>query len=677
MRRNNIKLGPIILANLIFFQSILPYQSFALTGGPSQPEVQSFEPISTNQMVDPFTGDFTYNIPLLNVPGPNGGYPINLAYHAGVGMEEEASWTGLGWNLNPGVLTRGLRGLPDDFKGDNIVKKRYTKPNITIAAGGAFSLSGEVIVYGDLAKSELNAGASLGIRYNNYRGIDVTSGLNASFNAFGIVGVGVGLSHDTEHGTSITPNVSLTKNFDEISASAGMSLSKTFHSRQGSLPTNFGISTERSIKTHNDGKRKYRTSSSNSGSISLNSFSTYLPSSSFETSTNSFKGAFEAGFSVGVAVAKVDVWASKSKTAILNKTKTHKSYGYLYSEFAGDNDLLDFNRENDGNIHHDSPRLPIPIFTNDIFNASGNGIGGSFKAFRNDVGILGDPVTVSSSSSVEASVEKGFGVGVHVGVDANFGKGKIKEGKLQGYSELFNSKGYGFKTEEFKKEHPHFKPYFFKNLSELSASEGFDNTSIKDISSYSKTQKGSTGIFTIPNQEDFAVNDVLNVGSSVSNSFLNRKEYVGDAMSVKSVRELKAARNRTGYHSYLYPSSGEVDKWDESSLPLEENGHLIGEVSVINQSGMKYVYGLPAINHRTSSYAFTIDEISNEIDKTKKTVKYYPSSQGESRKIGNGKGKDEFYEETEVPAYAHSFHLTNIFSIYHGCKHSYINYNHN
>ena len=41
-------------------------------------------------MVDLFSGDFNYNIPLMEV----GGYPINLSYHSGIGMDQEASWVG-------------------------------------------------------------------------------------------------------------------------------------------------------------------------------------------------------------------------------------------------------------------------------------------------------------------------------------------------------------------------------------------------------------------------------------------------------------------------------------------------------------------------------------------------------------------------------------------------------
>src|SRR5690242_20627189 len=40
-------------------------------GGPSQPEMSSFKSVGTNNLVNLFTGDFSYNIPLLDV----GGYP--------------------------------------------------------------------------------------------------------------------------------------------------------------------------------------------------------------------------------------------------------------------------------------------------------------------------------------------------------------------------------------------------------------------------------------------------------------------------------------------------------------------------------------------------------------------------------------------------------------------------
>src|SRR5688572_4051779 len=97
---------------------LFPTAAWALTSGPTQPEFTSFEPVVTTNMVSEFTGDLTYNLPILQIPGPNGaGYALSLSYHSGVSPDEEASWVGYGWTLNPGSITRQKRGFPDDWKG--------------------------------------------------------------------------------------------------------------------------------------------------------------------------------------------------------------------------------------------------------------------------------------------------------------------------------------------------------------------------------------------------------------------------------------------------------------------------------------------------------------------------------------------------------------------------------
>src|SRR5262249_26386566 len=66
-------------------------------GGPVPPEMGSFAPLDQQELVDHFTGDFHYSVPLMEVPGPNGGYPITLTYASGITPDQEASWVGLGW----------------------------------------------------------------------------------------------------------------------------------------------------------------------------------------------------------------------------------------------------------------------------------------------------------------------------------------------------------------------------------------------------------------------------------------------------------------------------------------------------------------------------------------------------------------------------------------------------
>ena len=117
--RSYLKKVAIFLLVLNVYQIIYPTLAFALTSGPSQPEMQQFAPIGTSDMVDLFSGDFMYNIPLLDVEG----YPINISYSSNISSDQEASWVGLGWNINPGLISRDVRGIPDDFKGENITKE--------------------------------------------------------------------------------------------------------------------------------------------------------------------------------------------------------------------------------------------------------------------------------------------------------------------------------------------------------------------------------------------------------------------------------------------------------------------------------------------------------------------------------------------------------------------------
>jgi YD repeat-containing protein len=88
--------------------------------GPAAPEAAQFEPIDTTDLVNLFTGNFNYNVPLLEIPGPEGGWPISMSYHAGVGPNTEATWVGLGWSLNPGAINRFVNSYPDDYYNGSI-----------------------------------------------------------------------------------------------------------------------------------------------------------------------------------------------------------------------------------------------------------------------------------------------------------------------------------------------------------------------------------------------------------------------------------------------------------------------------------------------------------------------------------------------------------------------------
>lgn len=146
MKRTKVKVIALFLNVLFVHHIVAPTYLYALTGGPSSPEFTGFTPAGASELVNLFSGDFSYNIPLMDV----GGYPINLAYNAGIGMEDEASWVGTGWNINPGAINRQVRGLPDDFAGDEVKREYSIKDNHSF--GVKAKLKYEFAGFGDEAQ---------------------------------------------------------------------------------------------------------------------------------------------------------------------------------------------------------------------------------------------------------------------------------------------------------------------------------------------------------------------------------------------------------------------------------------------------------------------------------------------------------------------------------------------
>ncbi|HWY36963.1 MAG TPA: hypothetical protein VNY73_00290, partial [Bacteroidia bacterium] len=103
---------------------------------------------SASNYVDPFTGDFHYSVPLMVVPGPNGeAVDITAGYYSGgIKVDQAASWIGLGWDYNPGEISRSVMGSNDDNKGHPAVE---IKTDVNITGPGSVSNT-ENFVFGPL-----------------------------------------------------------------------------------------------------------------------------------------------------------------------------------------------------------------------------------------------------------------------------------------------------------------------------------------------------------------------------------------------------------------------------------------------------------------------------------------------------------------------------------------------
>lgn len=152
---------------------VAPTVSYALTSGPTAPEATSFEPVDTTDMVNLVSGQFVYNMPLIEVPGPDGGYPLSLSYHSGIKVEQEASWIGLGWTLNPGAINRSVNVFPDD----NISAKR----EVSDYWDGGESKTRTYSVGLNIPNSGIGFNYSLANTHDTFKGFSSESSFGISF----------------------------------------------------------------------------------------------------------------------------------------------------------------------------------------------------------------------------------------------------------------------------------------------------------------------------------------------------------------------------------------------------------------------------------------------------------------------------------------------------------------
>lgn len=203
--------------------------AFALQGGPVQPDYMQFEPSEMKDMVSLQTGNFAYSVPLGELPGPYGGYPLSLSYHAGISPQQEATWVGLGWTLSPGSISRDIRGVPDDqFHGGTLgyVYRYSAMQTWSLETGwtmGAVSVGQSVSSTGGVGFS-----ATVGPKVAGVAGVGFTVGTEAvgvegtvGFKNVGGLNMSLMLSSDGSVSTKLGASVG-GKN---VKASAGVQLS--------------------------------------------------------------------------------------------------------------------------------------------------------------------------------------------------------------------------------------------------------------------------------------------------------------------------------------------------------------------------------------------------------------------------------------------------------------------
>lgn len=147
--------------------------------GPGQPEFTSYESSGSPDLVNLTTGDFTYNVPAIEVPGPERSFSLPLTYRAGIKVEQEASWVGLGWSLNAGAIARSLNGYPDDANGE-LMKSTY---NQQITRGWYGGVPGVLELAWDVNTGHSGSASLIGLVGLGWSGGGISSGDLVGFHA--------------------------------------------------------------------------------------------------------------------------------------------------------------------------------------------------------------------------------------------------------------------------------------------------------------------------------------------------------------------------------------------------------------------------------------------------------------------------------------------------------------
>ena len=632
IRRSRKQLA-LFFISLMFIEVASMPATYALTSGPSQPEMQSFQPAGVSDMVDLFTGDFSYNIPLFELPGPNGGYPFNLSYQSGIGMDQEASWVGLGFSLNPGAINRQMRGLPDEFKGDEIYTKMSIKPSVTVGLGAG----ADVEVFG-----AADFGLGLSVSQNNYTGfgysIDGSIGFGRTIGNGMAAGIGLNVSLDPKEGIGVNPSLTLGSKVGVFGVDAG------YNSKQGLNTINLAYSNgDITVPTRSLALQT---------SISLLAPG-YTPQVSMPMRSTGITAEFKAGGSWWGVYPNAYVRGNYGEQWLKEDKKRVKSnaFGYMNYQYATEGrDVLDFNREKDGIVSKETPNLAIPSLTYDIYSVTGQGVGAMYRPKRNDYGIVHDPETVSKSTSGSAGVEAGPAL-VHAGVNLTLNHSESKSGKWSDRNDMVSAGA--FTKSNVNKT---YEPWYFKVHGEPTSEKLETLQKLGGDEAVRVRLKGSN--FEPEASQTLERN---NWSAPLTPINENEDERMPRNQVIQSITndELVSA-NGTPLNTFFKVAyknhHGTLQPFNRTGLP----GHHPAGLTALTPAGLRYNYAIPAYNNYQEEVTYSTDKQAEDVSRVDVCDNGNCGGENGDPPYAKYDHTDQYLKRVEIPAYAHSYLLTSI-----------------
>lgn len=655
-------------------QLVAPLKLKALTSGPSQPEMKGFEPLGTADMVDMFSGDLTYKIPLMDIDG----YPIGLNYHSGSTPDDEASWVGFGWSLTPGAMTRQLRGLPDDFNGaDKVVKTQNFKDHVTKGITAKVSAKIAGVPVG-------NFSLSAGVEYDNYRGIGTRLGANAGISIGDVIatpdgennqddddslpsgggtsgGVSLGLSTSSMDGASADLNFNiLKKNADQSESSLSSSIGFAYSSRAGLQ----GMTLSNSFDPGKAGAGSFTNlthiGAPEIGGSSFISFAapTYTPTIQAPTSAESYTLNLDAGgqVSFGYIGGGISGYYAHQYIKSSDQTQTLPAYGYMNMEKGRDDKhaLMDFNREKDIPYSNEVLYLPVPVPTNDLFLASGEGGGGQYTIHRGEPGVLFDSYTGTSGNNSTLGIQAGLGDYFSIGGDFYY---QTASTRTQKWTQNNNFLPVG----DFSKQstlNSTTEHAYFKRVGEPTVMDMTYSHSLQGDTAVRLNLTGSGTTVTASRTLAGAYSSQTPAGA------LGRTKRDVRIQSMDYLTASEAALGGLDKTLQSYPA-GQVCLTGCATCGIQQiprvggyrQGHHLSQLTTVGEDGKRLVYGIPVYNTYQEETSFSIAH--DDSKRAEGVIGYNPATDAT---VHNNNGTSGFFSKQTTPAYATSFLLTAILS---------------
>lgn len=648
------KVVSVYLILSILAEIVAPMRALALTGGPAQPEFGSFTPIGTSDMVDLSSGDMNYNIPLMDV----GGYPLNIAYSSGVGMDDEASWVGLGWNLSVGQINRNVRGIPDDFKGDEMVYENHMKPNVTV--GASFKVTPNVfgsginvsaLTAGQQNDADGNVSYGVSVMYNNYTGFTMKPSVGIKLDLGKNASVGFNAESGPD-GLSVSPTLSLhgkSKNEKSRLNNMGLNFGVSMNSRQGLTNMTLGMQQKSQVLARKNGKWEKVDKMGSLGSSIGFTDNIYTPNKRTAMNNESFtvNAALGSEFFGGEAQGEVTAYGTVQSVAPDERNKIAPAYGYQHTDKAGNTAILDFNREKEGSFSVNSTNLHLTNYTYDIYSVQGQGVSGMYRPYRNQVGYVYDADVQDLAVSGTLGLEFGVGNAAHTGADF---EGSITDSRSgvweqDNYILQYLKETYGY--------NPRYEKVHFKNVGDLSVDQDYEL--FDQVGGYEPTR-------------------VTFVGDKFQRTVINQLKYKYNVegneypISVGSAtkRTKRQARNQAIYNLTVSDVLSGVGYGPcvkrvgspEHALPSVARTHHTAEVQVIRNDGARYIYGIPAYNLIKREASFSVYGDAQHANCNTGLVDYQAGVDNSADNSIN----NENFNRTTTPAYAHTYLLSSILS---------------